>query len=588
MNCRKKYQIFFKAIMLVFISLKLYAYQEDTSNVVAVVGKNYKVTFLDLRNFVDEYFYNKIFLNEKSKGYIPALNRIIINRLKVFDFFERGLNNNKKLMQNINRAINEELFNEYYELKYANKYVTDSAIRKAYKIMDRVVSYRQILINKPYNATPTIIDSLRNLAYLIKSKIETGENFSELVKIYSDDETNVNNGGIMPPVDWKKSLMSEVNNIIFNLPTNSVRIIETSQSFYIVKIDDIKKVNVEPLEKVKEEIRLVLREAFAYLSLKDFEEEQKKLINEDKIVWNKSGLEKIVNWSKIQNFYDGAYRDTINKLITKGENFIILSSPNYRVDLKKFFQILNDVLIMGRSSVIKEQDVKNFILEALKIEAISKKARQLGLEKKVLNPYLKSNFIVDQIVKLYDQEIIDKQIPEPDEFLLKKFYEENKDSLYYQLAKVNIYLIIAPDTLTINKYKEDYKNGIPFERLSNRVLVKRFIKQKSGEIKLEDSNEKSILGELVFNMNVNDVIGPILYEENEREKKYALIKCVYKREEKQLTYDDVKENIRNDYMKYKKEKFSVELNNRLKNKYGVRVFDDVLKEKLASIGIFLN
>lgn len=572
-------------IILILISVKLFANAEDTTNIVAKIGKDYNVTFTDLHNFVNEYFYNKIFLNEKSKGYIPALNRIIYNRLKVFDFFEKGLNKNKKLMQSINRAINEELYNEYYELKYANKYVTDSEVQKVYKIMGRVVNYRQILLNKPYNANSSIIDSLRNVAYLIKSKVDAGENFETLAKIYSDDEFSANNGGIMPAVDWKKSLMSEVNNIIFNLPENSVKIIETSQSFYIVKIDEVKKVNVEPLEKVENEIRLALKQAFSYLSIRDFEEEQKKLIDEQRIKWNQSSLEKIVDWSKTQNFYEGAYKDSINQAISKGRNLIILKTPKYKVDLKKFLQLLDDVLIMGRSSIIKEQDVKNFILEALKIEAVANKARRLKLEEKVLNPYLKSNFIVDQIVKLYDQEIIEKQIPIPNEILLKKFYEGQKDSLYYQLAKVNIYMIIAQDTATINKIKQEYKDGTPFEKLSNRVFVKRFIKQKSGEIVSENPNEKPLLGELAFKMNVNDVIGPIEYQEDENEKKYALIKCVFKRNEKQLTYNDVEKNIINDFKKYYRDKISEKLNNELKNKYGVEIFNDVLKKKLASIGI---
>lgn len=572
-------------IILILISVKLFANAEDTTNIVAKIGKDYNVTFTDLHNFVNEYFYNKIFLNEKSKGYIPALNRIIYNRLKVFDFFEKGLNKNKKLMQSINRAINEELYNEYYELKYANKYVTDSEVQKVYKIMGRVVNYRQILLNKPYNANSSIIDSLRNVAYLIKSKVDAGENFETLAKIYSDDEFSANNGGIMPAVDWKKSLMSEVNNIIFNLPENSVKIIETSQSFYIVKIDEVKKVNVEPLEKVENEIRLALKQAFSYLSIRDFEEEQKKLIDEQRIKWNQSSLEKIVDWSKTQNFYEGAYKDSINQAISKGRNLIILKTPKYKVDLKKFLQLLDDVLIMGRSSIIKEQDVKNFILEALKIEAVANKARRLKLEEKVLNPYLKSNFIVDQIVKLYDQEIIEKQIPIPNEILLKKFYEGQKDSLYYQLAKVNIYMIIAQDTATINKIKQEYKDGTPFEKLNNRVFVKRFIKQKSGEIVSENPNEKPLLGELAFKMNVNDVIGPIEYQEDENEKKYALIKCVFKRDEKQLTYNDVEKNIINDFKKYYRDKISEKLNNELKNKYGVEIFNDVLKKKLASIGI---
>jgi len=575
-------------LLLFFLSLKLIAQVSDTNDVVAKVGENFVISFSDLHNYVLEYFYNKIFLNEKSKGYIPALNRIVNNRLKVFDFFERNLHKEKNLLRNINRAINEELYNEYYNLKYADKYVTDSAIHKVYGMMDRIVNYRNILLNKTYDMPQTLVDSLRNLAYLLKKKLEEGEDFGKLAEIYSDDELTNKNGGVAAPIDWKKSLMSEINNIVFHLPEGSIRIIETPQSFYIIKVDEVKKIEVETLEKVKDEIRSALRQAFAYLSIKDFEEEQKKLIDENKIKWNESAVEQIVKWSKTPHFYEGAYKDTIGAAISKRKNFTILTAPKYRVDLKKFLQILEDVLIMGRSSIIKEQDVKNFIIEALKIEAIAKKARQLGLEKKVLNPYLKSNFMVDEIAKLYDKEIIDKQIPQPNENALKKFYESNKDSLYYQLAKVNIYMIISDDTVTINKFKEDYKNGVPFEKLDKRVFVKRFIRKKTGEIVSENPNEKPLLSETAFKMNQDEVLGPVEYHENENETKYALIKCVYKREEKQLTFDDVKDKIKDDFINYYREQISKEIINQLKNKYGVKIYDDVLKKKLFSVGIILN
>jgi len=143
---------------------------------------------------------------------------------------------------------------------------------------------------------------------------------------------------IAAPIDWKKSLMSEINNIVFLLPKGSIRIIETPQAFYIIKIDEVKKVELEPIENVKNEIRSALREAFSYMSIKDFEEEQKKLIDEDKIKWNESAIEKIVAWSKTPHFYEGAYKDTINFAISNKNNLTILTIPKYKADLKSFYK----------------------------------------------------------------------------------------------------------------------------------------------------------------------------------------------------------------------------------------------------------
>ncbi len=567
---------------------RLFAYQQISSPVIASIGDKYSVNFSDLKNFVYENFYHKFYMKEKSKGYLHALEQIINRRLKAIDFFETGLHKNKNLIAKLNRIINEELYNEYYEKFYSNKYLTDANIKKAYQRMGKIVYYQQILLNKGIDLKNEMVDSIKSLAINLKKRIEKGEDFAFLVKIFSDDPLSVLSNGIMPPVDWKKSLLSPIHNIIFNLPKDTVRIIEDIQSFYVVKIIDLQKVNVQPLEEVIDDIKSTLKNAYSYASLKDFEDEQSKLINENTIKWNENALKKLVEWSKIPNFYEGLYKDSIFHQLSQGKNFLILKASRYKVDLKTYLKLLDEVLILGRSYDVKEQDIKNFILEALKIQVIANKAHKLGLFEKIFNPYTRSQILIDEIAKIYDSEIIGKQLPEPNEYNLKMFYEMNKDSLYYQLAKVNVYVIFAEDSNKIIELKKKYSEGIPFEKLHNRVFVKRFIRQKDGSIKTDNHEDEPALSKIAFELNLNDVIGPIKYDSPDSTKKYAFIKCVSKREEKQLSYDDVKSNIKDDFIKFYREKVTREIIEKLKVKYDVKIYYENLKSELSSEGIILN
>jgi len=57
------------------------------------------------------------------------------------------------------------------------------------------------------------------------------------------------------------------------------------------------------------------------------------------------------------------------------------------------------------------------------------------------------------------------------------------------------------------------------------------------------------------------------------------------REEKQLSYEDAKKTIADDFVNYHRERISKGLREQLKKKYDARVYKDVLKKDLASIGI---
>ncbi|MBP8976174.1 MAG: peptidyl-prolyl cis-trans isomerase [Bacteroidetes bacterium] len=358
-----------------------------------------------------------------------------------------------------------------------------------------------------------------------------------------------------------------------------------SFAFFKFSIVKIKNNPTPPLDSVKNEIAKVLGIRYSETSLKEFKDLQRKLVGEESVTWNAKGLAQIVQWSNsIPQFYKNVYKDTLQKAISSGDNFIIMESPQVKVDLKKYLYLLNEVLILSREVDFTESDIKSYILEAVKIDLIAQKARSLGLEKKILNPYTRNSALIDGIASLYDQYVIEKQIPPATEAALKIFYQENKDSLYYQLARVNIYVAFASDTAGISKFKDSLAHNVPFERIDKRVFVKRYIRTREGVIQPEKPEDNVVLGKIAFTLSLGDVAGPIEIIEN-GEKKLALFKCVYKIEEKQLLYEDVKDRIVNDYRQYYLNKIQESTFNQLKVKYSVQIYDDTFHQILTSLKI---
>ena len=63
--------------------------------------------------------------------------------------------------------------------------------------------------------------------------------------------------------------------------------------------------------------------------------------------------------------------------------------------------------------------------------------------------------------------------------------------------------------------------------------------------------------------------------------KYAVIECYHIRPEKQLTYDDVKNTITDDFKSYYRTKINNEIVKTLQNKYKPRINQDVLAKLIS-------
>lgn len=568
-------------LVLLFLGNGYCFAQLSGGDIVAKYNKDNVVTVEELNQYVKDWLYYKKFRDRKDI-YNSALNDLLINQCKRIDFFEKGLDKNKDLIKSINRIINEELVSEYFETQYLGKYANEVFAKEAYKTMDKEVIYRAIELNKPSNASQKQLDSLVKIASEIKSKVEKGVDFNSLFKKYSQNETSSTNNGYMPPVDWKQSHANSLGNTIFNLNKNDVRILNTDNTIMIAEVTDINKITLEPFDSIKTEIITDLKKAYANKSIGEYEKEIKGLIDESKLKWDSSAVGQLVRWSSIPNFYGGEYRNIINTAIKNGENKIVLTYDKGVIDYNELLRLFDDILVMGNSKDAKASDIKKFLLEALRTDLIVKKAETLDIKKNIFNPLTTNPALKTQIAFLYNQSEIEAKIPPANEEVLYNFFKENENTLYFQLEKRNLFVLDFNTKIEAEKAAAKIKDGTPFEKVTGSYLVKTYIKERDGEIKSFMKDKKPTFSKVGFEMKESEVSGIISFEDENGNNKFAILKCYQIRPEKQLTYDDVRNSITEDFKNFHRNIIAKNVEEMLRTKYKPVIIEDVLTKLISS------
>ncbi len=573
----KKYLVFL-ILLLALAGCSKNKSNEDDKVVARIDKKDYVVTIKDLKQYIADWNYNRKNIN-KSEVYKKALNALIFNQLKRFDLFDRKLNENQDLMREIRRSINDELINKYFDKEFMEKYVNEKSAAEAYKEMGKEIIYNEIILPVPPNSPKEILDSIKAIASELEDGLNKNYDINGLVQIYSLKNIIIHN---QKNITWSQSMKDPVGNVIFNLKKGFTRVIVSYDGYHIVKVTDIKKIKLEPFEKIKDQIISDLKKGYYLVYNKEYDDFKNGLIDKSSIKWNEHGLQQLVKWSKDHRFYAGAYKDTIQNAISSGRNFEILSYNNGKIDLKEYLRLLEEVVILSPNTVLNSDFVKEFISDAVYDDNVIKAAKRIGLEKELINPYTKDIAIKDRLAYLYNQAVIEASIPEATSETLQKFYNNHKDSIFYQLKKINLYARIYSDSEKAAEEIKEIKKGTPFEKVSDSWFVKTYIRERDGSFKSYASLEPPYLAEAGFKLKLDEVAGPVEYYDSTKGKQFAVIKCIHIQPEKQLTYDEVKDKIVKEFKDYYRQKISDEVEARLKKKYGVEIFEKTLSQAISS------
>jgi peptidyl-prolyl cis-trans isomerase SurA len=115
----------------------------------------------------------------------------------------------------------------------------------------------QILIAIPPNATPEQIAEAQKKANMIYARAEKGQDFNDLARTYSDDDSKSNGGelGWFEPNDVMDEILAATKNL---KPGQISVVIRTKHGFHIVKLEEHEVPGLKPLPEVRDQIRNAL------------------------------------------------------------------------------------------------------------------------------------------------------------------------------------------------------------------------------------------------------------------------------------------------------------------------------------------
>ncbi|MEI8063473.1 MAG: peptidyl-prolyl cis-trans isomerase [Verrucomicrobiota bacterium] len=146
------------------------------------------------------------------------------------------------------KTQNEVVVSPYKILSYYQAHLAD------YKVDDQI-KLRMITIKKL--ATPESEDTRRKLTEEVLAKLDAGTSFDNLAKLHSEGKEGKQGG------DWgwvgHDELRKELSTPAFQLkPGQHSRVIETTDGYYILQVDEINPAHTKPLTEVRGEIEIHL------------------------------------------------------------------------------------------------------------------------------------------------------------------------------------------------------------------------------------------------------------------------------------------------------------------------------------------
>ncbi|MDD3818482.1 MAG: peptidylprolyl isomerase [Actinomycetota bacterium] len=208
---------------------------------------------------------------------------LIINSYPSEEDFEKILKENDIDREFLEKELRSQLLTEkIYNKVTEDVIVTDEEVEQYYEdnketqfLVPESAKAAHILVMFPWKKdnseeTEEGRKEAREKIEMIKEKLENGEDFEELARTYSDDETTKENGGDLGYV-YKGQMVDEFDNVLFSLDIGEISdIVETDMGYHIIKVYEYKKEYVEDFEEVKDSIKEYLLSLYKNSKWQDF------------------------------------------------------------------------------------------------------------------------------------------------------------------------------------------------------------------------------------------------------------------------------------------------------------------------------
>ncbi|REL38124.1 hypothetical protein DYD21_05805 [Rhodohalobacter sp. SW132] len=551
-------------------------------HIIVSVDDDYSLYFPYIQTFYSNHEFGARYPDSEFKGYEEAIDYLVTNHLMFVDFFEKEMHRDPDLEYELARIINEDLENVYFEEQYLSDYINETSINRYYQGMQKEIQFSQIVLPVQSQSAESR-QELDDVIEDILDAISEGEDFSRLMNLYSREDRIAGTQSGTRVLRGDRDRTTPLFSQLYNLNEGDVKVLDTGASLLVVHIDRVDRIDAPPLENVRNDILRNLRNIHYNDIYVEFENDKNRIVNKENADWNEEALEKLTTWSAQPEFFTEQYQTVIQDEISADRDIEILSYNNSTVYLSDYLRILDTILIPQRSRGMNTEQMKNFLVEAVQKDAIVKKAREMGLDENILNANRQNPALRSRIIQIYDREIIESQIPEATDERIAEFYETNRDSLFWEPAKVNLFVHFYDTRDEAEAAWSRYQNGAEFENLESGYSVRTFIINREGNIESFMRRETPYLGEAAFSIDQGEVDGPVEFTHDQHGQQFAIIKSANREEERILEIADVENRIDRMFREYHRKEILSQVKADLWDRYPVTIYKDNLQRNIAEL-----
>ncbi|MBD3377842.1 hypothetical protein GF406_22625 [candidate division KSB1 bacterium] len=528
------------------------------------------------QSFSRKYYFQQ--KNETPENLTLHLHHMIHQHIKELEAKVKRMDTDSVVISALEPEINAALMQRLYQ-KTEAEVVNDSLIKSIYAQLGKEIQYRQIVIHK---STDGSRESKHSVVEEIFKALEQGKDFGQLARQFSEHRASAKRGGLMQPIRWQKRLDPKLVVLFRMQPGQISGPLETREEITIFKVDKVEKKDIEPFEKVKDDISALLKKHFKGVINQRFQNIVAAQVNTNRFEWNEEGLNHLEPLAYDADIKYKNFATALKHHIDLGNYITLLTYDEGKINLESLLEkYLKFKEILGENYPADINSQKEYITKLIQYERMIRLAKQAGLDQNIMQDDRVKKAISKTLIEYYDNKVIASKIPDFNEKVSKQFYETHKDSLFYQIQKVRIHVILVSNKKQADNLMRLYKHGTPFEKLGSNKFLRIFIKNLDGSIKPLQNSRTPQLARTAFQLEESEVSGPLLYDDPTL--KYAIIKCISNIPEKQLSYHQVQERIDLEFKKFHMKKIENEIMESLYKKYNVQIFPHTIKKMLDRI-----
>ncbi|MGE5847701.1 MAG: peptidylprolyl isomerase, partial [Ignavibacteria bacterium] len=365
------------------------------------------------------------------------------------------------------------------------------------------------------------------------------------------------------------------------------RPVESEDGFYILKLIDIENnLNLKDQELIREDVKRIVQTRAEFGRYQEYHRNLfgKERAAADREIFEKLSSEFVKKFKEKYSVQKKEYGDKFFLIngeissVSKSFQPDLLSRPFIKLEkpfnLKIFLNQLSQegFYVQDTTELSIRSSLSSYIRKFIEDQVLTEEGERNGFdnsdEVKKYTGMWKDYYLSKMLMmNMFDS----VKVGEEEAYSL---YKQNKD-MNIHLPLINIAEVLTDSLEVIETVMNELAAGKNIKELAKKYTKRDSLKEKGGEFGFFPITKYGELGKIASQMSIGQIYGPVKLDEG-----YSVFQLIDKKEDTagyKMDYKDVKDQIILMLTMEKFEKYVNEYNASLAQTYGVKIYEDVLK-----------